>query len=120
MTANPNIPAPRRNARNSHAHSWIRRLPARTTLLVLALSLAPAARACSVCFGNKDTPVTQAANGAILFMLAVLIPVLAGFFGFIVYLVRKQSEPLPEHALVARMLDEDGSRNGGDPPDHGI
>ncbi len=63
--------------------------------------------ACSVCFGKDDSAVTQAANGAILFMLALLVPVLASFLGFIIYLVRKQSQPLPEHAILAELIEQE-------------
>ncbi len=78
------------------------------------LLVSNSALACSVCFGKNDTPVTHAANGAILFMLAVLVPVLASFFGFIVYLVRKQSQPLPEHAVLADMIEQDQRQGSND------
>ena len=85
--------------------------------LLLATCLPHAAQACAVCFGNEDTPVTQAANGAILFMLAILVPVLGSFLGFIVYLVRRQAQPLPEHAALALEIERE---SGGDPEHYQI
>jgi hypothetical protein len=46
------------------------------------------ARACSVCFGNPDSPHTQGMNNAILFLLAVIVAVLACFAAFFLHLRR--------------------------------
>jgi hypothetical protein len=47
------------------------------------------AEACSVCFGDPDSPHTQGMNNAILFLLAVTAGVLAAFAGFFIYLWRR-------------------------------
>lgn len=44
--------------------------------------MAPLAEACSVCLGAKGQPVTEAAGGAIVFLLAVVVCVMAGFGAF--------------------------------------
>ncbi len=62
------------------------------------------ASACAVCFGKAGTPITEAANGAIIFMLILLFAVLFSFIGFMVYLVRKARQPLPEHQLLIQMV----------------
>ena len=45
------------------------------------------AGACAVCFGAKGQPVTEAAGGAILFLLGLVACVLLSFAAFMVYLV---------------------------------
>lgn len=82
-------------------------------LLLVVLAMADAASACAVCFGKTDSQLTQAANGAILFMLAVLVPVLGGFLAFIVYLARRQSRLLPEHELLEEMMRGDEAALAG-------
>ncbi len=58
-------------------------------VFVCLLVGAPAvARACSVCFGNPDSPHTQGMNNAILFLLAVIGAVLACFAAFFLHLRR--------------------------------
>ena len=49
--------------------------------------------ACSVCFGQSDSPLAQGTNMAIFFMLAVTGVMLASFAGFFIYLIRRK----PEH-----------------------
>lgn len=46
------------------------------------------AEACSVCFGNPDSPHTQGMNNAILFLLAVIVAVLVCFAAFFLRLRR--------------------------------
>jgi len=48
-----------------------------------------AAEACSVCFGNSDSPHVQGMNNAILFLLTVTLGVLAAFAVFFVVLWRR-------------------------------
>ena len=45
--------------------------------------------ACPVCFGQSDSPMAWAMNTGILFMLAIVGGVLAGFASFFVHLVRR-------------------------------
>jgi hypothetical protein len=46
--------------------------------------------ACSVCFGQSDSPLAQGTNMAIFFMLGVTAFMLASFAGFIIYLNRRK------------------------------
>lgn len=58
-----------------------------STLVLLA---APrAALACSVCFGQSDSPLAKGTNMGIYFLLAVTVGVLGGFASFFVYLIRR-------------------------------
>ena len=75
---------------------WMIRAAA--ALLVTAavgLGSAAPARACSVCFGDPDHPMTQGANMAIFVMLGVVGFVLAGFFLFILYIARRAKKHGP-------------------------
>lgn len=59
-------------------------------LIVCLLLAAPRLlEACSVCFGNPDSPHTQGMNNAILFLLVVIGGVLVGFATFFLHLVRR-------------------------------
>ena len=61
-----------------------------TTLIVLFVLTAPrAALACPVCFGQNDSPLAQAMNSGIIFMLVVVAGVLAAFASFFIYLMRR-------------------------------
>ena len=55
-------------------------------LLALAVSVAPA---CSVCFGDPESNMTQGMNFAIIGLLVVVMLVLATFGAFFVYLNKK-------------------------------
>ena len=57
------------------------------TLIIVAVPRA--ALACPVCFGQSDSPMALATNMAVFFMLGVTGSVLAGFAGFIIYLMRR-------------------------------
>jgi len=46
--------------------------------------------ACSVCFGQSDSPLAQGTNMAIFFMLGVTGVMLASFAGFFIYLIRRK------------------------------
>jgi hypothetical protein len=62
----------------------------RQSLMTLVIVASPrAALACPVCFGQSDSPLALGTNMAILFMLGVTGSVLAGFAGFIFYLIRR-------------------------------
>jgi hypothetical protein len=47
--------------------------------------------ACSVCFGQSDSPMAWAMNMGIFVMLLIVGGVLAGFASFFVHLVRRAS-----------------------------
>jgi hypothetical protein len=55
-------------------------------VLGAALMAPRGAEACAVCFGAKGQPVTEAAGGAILFLLGLVACVLASFAAFMIYL----------------------------------
>jgi hypothetical protein len=80
----------------------------RLTFLTVAILAAPrVALACPVCFGQSDSPMALATNSAIFFMLGLTGFVLAGFGGFIFYLMRRATlvangPSLPEEGHVAR------------------
>jgi len=46
--------------------------------------------ACSVCFGQSDSPLAKGTNLGIFFMLGITFVVLAGFGSFMFYLFRRQ------------------------------
>ena len=46
--------------------------------------------ACSVCFGQSDSPLAQGTNMGIFFMLGVTGVMLAAFASFIIYLNRRK------------------------------
>ena len=46
--------------------------------------------ACSVCFGQSDSPLAQGTNMAIFFMLGVTGVMLTAFAGFFIYLIRRK------------------------------
>ena len=61
-----------------------------TTLIIVFVLAAPrAALACPVCFGQNDSPLAQAMNSGIIFMLVVVAGVLAAFASFFIYLMRR-------------------------------
>jgi len=47
------------------------------------------AMACPVCFGANDSPMAQATNMGIIFMLVVVGVVLVGFASFFIHLIRR-------------------------------
>jgi len=47
------------------------------------------AMACPVCFGANDSPMAQATNTGIIFMLVVVAVVLVGFASFFIHLIRR-------------------------------
>ncbi len=59
-------------------------------LLGLAAFFAPSiVRACSVCFGNSDSQLTQGMLAGVLVLLLVVTSVLGGFVAMFVYLARR-------------------------------
>lgn len=76
-------------------------------LCLAAILLAPSAQACSVCWGQAGTPIAEAANGAIIFMLILLVGVLSSFIGFFAYLARKARNPLADHEILGQMVAAD-------------
>jgi hypothetical protein len=61
----------------------------KTLILVFVLAAPRAALACPVCFGQNDSPLAQAMNSGIIFMLVVVAGVLAAFASFFIYLMRR-------------------------------
>ena len=66
--------------------------------------------ACSVCFGQSDSPMAIGTNMGIFLMLGVTAVMLASFAGFFLYLMRRariaESQPTPaskatDHAVHA-------------------
>lgn len=57
--------------------------------LALVLFAPQAARACSVCFGNSDSKLTQGMLAGVLVLLLVILSVLGGFVALFVYLARR-------------------------------
>jgi len=56
----------------------------------LALFLAaPAAHACTVCFGNSDSKLSQGMLAGVLVLLLVVLAVLGGFVALFIFLARK-------------------------------
>jgi len=63
----------------------------RRVILTAALLAVPrAALACPVCFGQNDSPMSNAMNVGITVMLGVVVAVLAGFAAFIINLIRRE------------------------------
>jgi hypothetical protein len=56
----------------------------------IVLAAPRAALACPVCFGQSDSPLANAMNQGILFMLVVVVCMLAAFAAFFVRLARRQ------------------------------
>jgi hypothetical protein len=61
----------------------------KTLIIVFVLAAPRAALACPVCFGQNDSPLAQAMNSGIIFMLVVVAGVLAAFASFFIYLMRR-------------------------------
>jgi hypothetical protein len=59
-------------------------------LLVLAGSISHVS-ACSVCFGNPESPLAQGVGWGVVSLLGVVLSVLGGIAGFFVYLARKSA-----------------------------
>jgi hypothetical protein len=61
----------------------------KTLIIAFVLAAPRAALACPVCFGQNDSPLAQAMNSGIIFMLVVVAGVLAAFASFFIYLMRR-------------------------------
>lgn len=59
--------------------------------LTMSGAVSPGAWACATCFGRSDSELAAGMNSGILFLLAVILGVLAGFASFFVYLARRAS-----------------------------
>jgi hypothetical protein len=65
-------------------------------ILLLALFLSPGSlRACSVCYGQPDSPMAQGLNWGILSLLGVVVAVLGSFAAFFIYLANRASITTP-------------------------
>lgn len=54
------------------------------------VGLPAGAKACAVCVGDPDSPLTQGMVAGVLFLLIVVLGVLSGITGFFLYLVANQ------------------------------
>jgi hypothetical protein len=67
------------------------------------LLLPSSATACTVCFGDPNSPITKSAEMGVWFLLAVILIVEAGFgVFFLIYLRRRTRgfrDPMPRPAL---------------------
>lgn len=62
----------------------------RKTLMTAALVAAPRALwACSVCFGQSDSPMARGTNMGIFLMLGITVTMLVAFASFFIYLARR-------------------------------
>jgi hypothetical protein len=61
----------------------------KTLIIAFVLAAPRAALACPVCFGQNDSPLAQAMNSGIVFMLVIVVGVLAAFASFFIYLMRR-------------------------------
>lgn len=65
-------------------------MKARTFAASLAVLLLPKiAAACSVCFGNPNSPMTKGTNNAIIFLLAIVGMVQLGFIALFITFWRR-------------------------------
>lgn len=58
----------------------------------VALLLADAASACSVCFGDPNSSMSQGARAGVLVLLGVVVSVLAGLASLIVFWARRAAK----------------------------
>jgi hypothetical protein len=58
-------------------------------LPVLALLAPVKSFACATCYGASDSPMADGMNWGIFALLGVVVPVLATFLVFFIYLIRK-------------------------------
>jgi len=73
-----------------------------TLLILLVLAAMPhMARACDACMGGKDPTIRPAINGAIFFMLGMVVFMTSGVAFFMRYLVKRAKMPLPAHAELS-------------------
>ena len=79
---------------------------AAAALAVALVHLPTAARACAVCTGQGDstTTVDEAMNGAIFFMLGVLVVTMGLIVAVAVSLMRRASNPIPAHVQLAEYI----------------
>ena len=61
----------------------------RLVLTILVLAVPRAALACTVCFGQSDSPMAWGAKMGVFFMLGLTVAVLAAFAAFFIYLIRR-------------------------------
>ena len=78
---------------------------AATLLLVPA-----AARACSVCYGDPDSPATRGMQMAIFFLLGLTGLVLAGFAAMFFYFSNRSRKHSAENSLIVQRMMEASKR----------
>jgi hypothetical protein len=67
-----------------------------TTALVALLSSALPAAACSICFGDANSPITKSAEMGVWFLLAVILLVEGAFGVFFFVYFRRRARSLRE------------------------
>lgn len=85
-------------------------------LAVVLLAVPRAALACPVCFGQSDSPLANAMNMGILFLLGIVAAVLGGFGAFIVHLNRRSrlvaaegGPAVPGHPQISTSTPQEGT-----------
>jgi hypothetical protein len=70
---------------------------------VAAAALPDVARACQICFGDANSPITKSAEVGVWFLLAVIVLVEAGFGVFFFFYLRRRArafrDPMPRPIL---------------------
>ncbi len=61
--------------------------------LLISISMKGNALACAVCTGSADAPIAPAMNASMVFLLAAIAVVGSMFFGFLIYLARRDGLP---------------------------
>ena len=59
------------------------------SILLIAAMVPSDVFACSVCFGDPNSPMTHAAKVAVLFLLGVVFTVLGGILGMVLFWIRR-------------------------------
>jgi heme/copper-type cytochrome/quinol oxidase subunit 2 len=77
-------------------HQWF------TLMIALAiLSFAPAALACSACYGKSDSALAQGMNNGIFVLLGFIGLVLVGVSAFFVFIIRRAARLQAETQIVS-------------------
>ena len=72
-------------------------LPVVASLLVLTEKV----NACAVCTGDADAPIAPAINASMMFLLVAIMAVASIFFGFLIFLARRDGLPLNDNLEIS-------------------